>query len=134
MNPYRKNPYKVNKYKNKKVTIDGVTFDSKAEGAYYQRLKLLKKSGEVLSFEMQKKYVLIDKFKNPKTNKTVRSMTYYPDFVVQYANGTTEVIDVKGKQTQVFKIKAKLFMKRYNIPLLLAKYDGRRNTFKHTYF
>ncbi|NCB66288.1 MAG: DUF1064 domain-containing protein, partial [Bacilli bacterium] len=35
----------MTKYNAKKVTIDGITFDSKAEGAYYQHLLRLQAAG-----------------------------------------------------------------------------------------
>ena len=44
----------MSKYGAKKVTIDGITFDSKAEGRYYEHLLKLKKTGVVEDFEMQK--------------------------------------------------------------------------------
>lgn len=114
------------KYRNKKVTIDGITFDSKAEAAYYNYLKILKKSGEIKDFDMQVRFTLMDNFKHPsKPKKTVRAINYIPDFVVTENDGTKSVIDVKGMQTQVFKIKAKMFMKRYNMPLILAKRKGQ---------
>lgn len=128
------NPYKRNKYRNKKTTIDGITFDSKAEAAYYQHLKFKQKTGEVNSFEMQVSYTLLDKFAHPATGKTVRAITYKPDFVVTYKNGSRAVLDVKGVQTTVFKLKAKLFMQRYNLPLVLVKYDSRSKTFSHVSF
>ena len=37
----------MSKYGAKKVTIDGITFDSKAEGRYYEHLLKLKKTGVV---------------------------------------------------------------------------------------
>lgn len=114
------------------MTIDGITFDSKAEAAYYKQLLMLKKSGEVESFEMQKRFILLDKFKHPSNNKTVRTISYIPDFVVKYSDGTEKVIDVKGYETAVFKLKAKMFMSKYNIPLVLAKYS--KGIFRHTEF
>lgn len=125
--------YRKPKYRNKKVTVDGITFDSKAEASYYKQLLILQKSGEVHSFEMQKKYTLIDKFKHPTTGKTVRSISYIPDFVVRYADGTQKVIDVKGFETKTFKLKAKMFMARYQIPLILAKVS-KNGRFSHKEF
>lgn len=126
---------KPNKYRNKKITIDGIEFDSKAEAAYYNRLKILKKAGEIKDFEMQKEFTLLEGFNHPsKKNKRgkpsrVRAIKYIPDFIVTENDGTKKVIDVKGMQTPDFKIKAKMFMKEYNMPLILAKRQGRG--FKH---
>ncbi len=119
-------PVMSRKYKNRKVTIDGITFDSKAEAAYYNYLKILKKSGEIQGFDMQVRFTLMDKFKHPSDDKkAVRAIAYIPDFVITENDGSKKVVDVKGMKTQVFKLKAKMFMKRYNIPLILAKKKGR---------
>ena len=78
----------MSKYGAKKVTIDGITFDSKSEGRYYQHLLGLMESGVVESFEMQKPYTLLDKFPHPKTGKTIRAIKYVPDFEVIYTDGS----------------------------------------------
>lgn len=117
------------KYKNKKITIDGHKFDSKAEAAYYRHLNMLVKAGEVIKFEMQVPFILEEGFGHPtKRNKNgslkkVPAMKYVADFVVRYKDGTEKVIDVKGMQTQVFKMKAQMFLKRYG-PLYLVKRKG----------
>lgn len=120
-----------NKYGAKKVTIDGITFDSKAEALYYQRLKLLQKSGEIKEFDRQVAFELIPKGISPGTGKTVRAVKYVVDFVVTYPDGSEEIIDVKGTETAVFKLKAKIFMHKFNKPLIIAKYDYGKKTFKH---
>lgn len=51
------------KYNAKKVVIDNIKFDSKAEAAYYQQLKLLKLTGEVTSFDLQPEFTLQDSFR-----------------------------------------------------------------------
>lgn len=119
----------MNKYNAKKVTIDGITFASKSEGRYYQHLLGLMESGVVESFEMQKPYTLLDKFPHPKTGKTIRAIKYVPDFEVIYTDGRVEVVDVKGMQTDVFRMKCKLFMFRYQIPLVLVKYNRTTKKF-----
>lgn len=123
-----------NKYNNRKTVVDGFKFDSKAEALFYQHLKMLQKAGVVKSFSRQVKYVLQDKFKHPSTGETVRAIKYIPDFLVAYSNGKSEVIDVKGQQTAVFKLKAKLFMAKYQIPLTIVKYDYRKKEFTYDYF
>ena len=119
----------MSKYGAKKVTIDGITFDSKAEGRYYKYLIGLLNEGVVESFEMQKPYTLLDKFPHPKTGKTIRAIKYVPDFEVIYTDGRVEVVDVKGMQTDVFRMKCKLFMFRYQIPLVLVKYNRTTKKF-----
>ena len=52
-----------NKYRNKKVAIDGIVFDSQAEGKRYQELKLLLKNGDIKDLELQPRFILQDSFK-----------------------------------------------------------------------
>ena len=119
----------MNKYGAKKVEIDGIVFDSRAEGRFYEHLLELMHDGVVESFEMQKPYTLLDKFPHPKTGKTIRAIKYVPDFEVIYTDGRVEVVDVKGMQTDVFRMKCKLFMFRYQIPLVLVKYNRTTKKF-----
>lgn len=114
----------------KKVEYDGIIFDSLSECKYFQFLKQQQEKGLVKSFEMQKTYTLMDKYRHPTTGKAIRAITYKPDFEVTYPDDSVEVIDIKGFQTEVFKIKMKLFMSRYKVPLVLIKYNHRRGTFK----
>jgi len=119
----------MNKYNAKKVEIDGIVFASRAEGRYYEHLLDLMHDGVVESFEMQKAYTLLDKFPHPKTGKTIRAIKYVPDFEVIYTDGRVEVVDVKGMRTDVFRMKCKLFMFRYQIPLVLVKYNRTTKKF-----
>ena len=119
----------MSKYGAKKVTIDGITFDSKAEGRYYEHLLKLKKTGLVEDFQMQKPFTLLDRFAHPQTGRIVRAITYKADFEVLYTDGRIEVVDIKGFLTPEFKIKAKMFMFRYQIPLVLLKWSAKDKKF-----
>lgn len=113
-------PAKRNKYGNRKTEIDGIKFDSQKEAEYYCQLKLLKRAGEIKDFGMQQRYELLPTFK--KNGMTFKSVTYVADFVIVNNDGTTEVVDVKGMETQVFKIKQKLFEYMYpNLSLKIVK-------------
>lgn len=102
---------KKNKYRNIKTTVDGIEFDSIKEADYYCQLKLLKRAGEIKDFGLQPRYELQPTFR--KNGTTHRSITYVADFVIDNNDGTTEIIDIKGVETQVFKIKKKLFEYKY---------------------
>lgn len=102
---------KKSKYSNKKSVVDGITFDSKKEAEYYCSLKLLKRAGIVKEIELQPKFILQEKFK--KNGKTHRAITYIADFKVTYADGKVEIVDVKGMETDVFKLKKKMFEYQY---------------------
>ncbi|AMD23134.1 DUF1064 domain-containing protein [Listeria monocytogenes] len=111
------------KYNAKKVVIDDIKFDSKAEAAYYQQLKLLKMSGEVVSFDLQPEFILQDSF--VKNGKKYHAIKYRADFLVLYKDGHEELIDVKGMLTKEFRIKQKLFELRYMQSIKCLKQKGR---------
>lgn len=100
----------ISKYKNKKTKVDGILFDSIGESNRYTELKLLQKSGQISELELQPKFILIPTFK--KNGNTHRAITYTADF--RYIeNGQTIIEDFKGMETQIFKIKKKLFEYKY---------------------
>lgn len=87
------------KVKNARITIiDGIKFRSNLEAFTY---KALKESG--LKFEYEPySFVLIPQFNF--NGEKVRSASYKPDFV-----GDDWIIEVKGFETDAFKIRWKLF-------------------------
>lgn len=100
----------MSKYRNKKVQIDRYVFDSIKEGQRYRELAILERAGKISDLELQPKFLLQESFR--KNGKTYRKIEYVADF--QYIeNGKTIVEDVKGIQTDVFKLKHKLFEKKY---------------------
>ena len=100
----------MNKYRNKKVIVEDYVFDSIQESIRYKELKLLLRAGQISNLELQPHFVLQDSFK--KNGKTYRKIEYIADFKY-IENGKTIVEDVKGMQTDVFKLKHKLFEKKY---------------------
>lgn len=100
----------MNKYRNKKVIVDDYIFDSIQESKRYKELKLLLRAGKIQDLKLQPHFLLQDSFK--KNGKTYRKIEYIADFKYK-ENGKTIVEDVKGIQTDVFKIKHKLFEKKY---------------------
>lgn len=110
------------KYNAKKVTLDGVTFDSKAEAAFYKIHR-----GERM--ERQKKFLLAPAHEVNGIKK--RAIYYIADFVFYDENGNIKkVIDVKGVTTADFKIKAKLFSLKYQMNITLASRNGDGGKFK----
>ena len=100
----------MNKYHNKKVQIDMNVFDSIAESRRYKELKLLERAGEISELELQPRFLLQEGFK--KNGKTFRKIEYIADFKY-IENGKIVIEDVKGKETEVFKLKRKLFEHEY---------------------
>ena len=100
----------MNKYRNKKTQVDMYAFDSIAESKRYKELELLQRVGEIQDLQLQPKFLLQESFK--KNGKTYRKIEYIADFKY-IENGKTIVEDVKGIQTDVFKLKHKIFEKVY---------------------
>lgn len=103
--------FNVGKDKEKR-TFDNIVFDSKMEMKYFRDVLCpMVESGEVVYYELQKKYELQPKF--TYAEKTVLPINYIADFYIEYADGHTEVIDIKGCPDNVAKIKRKLFWYTY---------------------
>ena len=99
------------KYNAQRVQVAGKVFDSKAEANRYRELLLLMQAGEVVEVECQPKFLLQEGFR--KNGKAYRPIYYIADFLITYADGRKEVEDVKGVKTEAFRIKQKMFEKRY---------------------
>lgn len=97
---------KPNKYHNNPTTVDGIRFDSKKEARYYEQLLIRVDAGEVSYFLMQVPLRL------PGGSK------YVVDFQVHLATGAVEYIDVKGRETQVFRLKKREIEHQYPIRIL----------------
>jgi len=109
----RPRPKKRSKYNNIKTIRDGQKFDSKKEANRYTELRLLEKAGKIEYLRTQVKFDLIPTIK--RTSKTLSKVTYTCDFM--YKEGSNTIVeDVKGgkvTQTQVFRIKMRLFLLKY---------------------
>lgn len=104
------------KYRNVPTVINGLRFSSKAEAARYSELKLLQAANQVRWFIRQPRFDLGN------------DITYVADFLVVWnADETTfsdtrvTVEDVKGVETDVFKLKRKLFEAQYGELTLITK-------------
>lgn len=108
----------------KKTEIDGIVFDSKTESEYYVLLKRQKESGEIVDFSLQPRFELVPAVK--KFGKTNRKMEYIGDFQILTHDNRTLIVDVKGKETEKFQLKRKIFDWRYpDLPLVVVKKDAK---------
>ena len=110
------------------------TFDSQAEALRYRELEQMQRAGIVKEIELQPEFVLQDKYRKCLSSpsiyaigrgnrikcfvcggkmRTIRPITYIADFRVTYADGHQEIVDVKGMETEIFKLKRKIFEYRY---------------------
>ena len=109
-----------NKYNARKVNRDGYVFDSQREANRYSELRVLERAGEIGALEVHPRYILQEAF-DDAWGTHYRPIHYVGDFVY-WENGDHIVEDVKGVETQVFKIKRKLFAKRYpNYKLIVTR-------------
>jgi hypothetical protein len=109
---------KANKFNAKKIVYDNITFDSIKECNYYKQLLLLQKAARspdrVVNIELQPRYDIVI------NNKKIGF--YKGDFKVEYADGRTEIIDVKGYKKgaayNLFKFKKKIVEALYEIEII----------------
>jgi len=85
-------------------THDGIVFDSKWEMNAY---KILKDEIGTIHFTRSPKYELQPKFRDA-SGKAIRAIHYIGDFLVNW-HGHEYLVDTKGFETPVFKMKEKMF-------------------------
>ena len=100
-------PRRRAKYGNRKVWVDGFCFDSDKEAQYYGALKLLLKAGEIKGFCVQPEFLLTE-----GTGPDERGTSYKADFIVWHKD-RAEVVDTKGYETEIFKLKLKMMREKY---------------------
>lgn len=102
--------WRMSKYHAKKTVVDGMTFDSRREADRYLVLKSMEEDGDIEDLRRQVRYELVPAF--DVDGKHYRPVFYVADFV--YVEDGKEVVeDVKGMRTDTYKLKAKLFARRY---------------------
>lgn len=114
---------KVSKYRAIKTTVDGVTFDSKAEARRYSDLKLLERIGNISKLELQPEFPLAigDKpvlirsagFPNGRRAK------YIADFGYVDHCGARIIEDVKGMDTPESRLKRAIVEAQYGIRIVV---------------
>lgn len=109
------------KFGNIRTNYNGTTFDSKKEAMYSRDLDLRKSATNprerVVSYETQVKYKFV--------HNDLLICVYKLDFLVTYADGHIEYIDVKSVATRkdkVFRIKKKMMKAFFDIDVTEAIY------------
>lgn len=96
----------MNKYKAKPTVVDGVRFHSKAEAEHYVNFREMQKAGLISDLELQPPF--------PIEVNGFKVCTYFADF--QYLrDGERHVVDVKGQDTAISRLKRKLVKAVYGI-------------------
>ena len=101
----------MTKYHNRPLRVDGLRFDSRAEARRYQLLRLLERAGAISDLRVHPRYTLlgpsdVDWWQGPP-------WCYVGDFAYVEA-GRHVVEDVKGAETAMFRLKARVFRARYH--------------------
>ena len=112
-----------NKYGNKKTK----GFDSAKEWRRNQELEIMQRAGEISELNRQVPFVLMPSYTiSDKTTKqgfkTVREIRYIADFTYRLKDGTRIIEDVKGMQTDVFKIKRKLLERKIALGVIEGEF------------
>ena len=102
----------MTKYKSIKTTVDGITFASKREAHYYLIYKRFLEVGAIKDLQLQPKFPFIYNGK--------KMFTYIADFSYVDEFGT-HIIDVKGVETPIFRLKKKLIEAQYGIKIEVVK-------------
>ena len=106
--------YGRSKYHAKLTTADGITFVSRREADRYLVLKGREDDGAIEDLRRQVRYELVPAF--DVDGMHYRPVYYVADFV--YVEGGKEVVeDVKGMRTDVYRLKSKLFARRYGVSI-----------------
>jgi len=101
---YKKLARKPNKYRAVRTTVDNIPFDSKLESRKYQELKLLERTGAISDLTLQPSFPIIW---NGQKITIVKGDFQFVE------HGKTVVIDAKGFDNQLSKLKRKLVVAFY---------------------
>lgn len=108
--------YTRSKYGNKKCDYHGLKFDSAGELQRYLVLCDMADRGEINNLKRQIKF--------PLSANGQHICDYIADFVYDMPDGTKVVEDWKGIMTDVFKLKAKLFLANHGFSITISNQKG----------
>lgn len=115
---------KPSKYHNQKKEYDGIIFDSLSEIVYYKLLKL-----KGIDFKYHQAFEICPAFKIK--GKAKQHRVYTPDFTIYEGNDLIKAIDIKGmKMTADASLRMNLFMQKYDVPVMIARYDRKTHQFE----
>lgn len=112
-----------NKYHNRKTK----GFDSAKEWRRNQELEIMQRAGEISELNRQVPFVLMSSYTIADETtrqgfRTVREIRYIADFTYRLKDGTRIIEDVKGMQTEVFKIKRKLLERKIALGVIEGEF------------
>ena len=111
----------LGKYHARRTVYAGEEYASKGEAEYARRLDHLRAAGAIRDWRRGTPWTLLAS----PTGRKRDGIEYTPDYHVWDAQGRFYVVDFKGVETAVFKLKAKLWKAVYpTVPLHVVKADG----------
>ncbi|RAL56497.1 hypothetical protein BLM37_03220 [Candidatus Gracilibacteria bacterium GN02-873] len=125
MNFFRNRP-KNSKYGAKSVEIEGIRFASQLEARFYMFFI----DHDIKILELQPRFLLEDSFEiydwQSKKIRKYRKTEYVADFRIETPDGDIFIIEAKGFETPEWKIKKKLFLKKYGSDEKLLVFSSLR--------
>lgn len=108
---------------NRVCYCDGERFASEAERDYYLYLKWRQMAGEISDLRCHPPYTLQEPFR--ANGEAIRKIQYTPDFDYTI-NGKRVAIEVKGHETEAYRIRYRLFVKQYpDVALTVVKVERK---------
>lgn len=104
------------KYGAQPTVVDGIRFDSKAEARYYQRLQLRKDAGQVEFFLRQ-----VPMHLPGNTRYVLDFLEFMPCTCGGCSCQRHRLVDVKGVQTQMFRLKKRQVEDLYPVTIEIEK-------------
>ena len=120
--------YRYAKFGNRASDYNGVIYDSAFEAEYAQELDLRVKAKEIAGWRRQVKISIdIDEF---------HICNYFCDFEIEHFDGSFELVEVKGMETDVYRIKRRLLEavwlpKNPNHTYTVVKQSRRKRFFRY---
>ena len=100
-------------FRNKQTIHDGNVYDSVAEVIYAKELELRRKARDIKKWERQ--------YKISFDANGEHICDHYVDFLVHHNDGTKELVEIKGKETDVWKLKRQMLR-----AMFLAKRSNKK--------
>lgn len=92
--------YRYAKFGNRASDYNGIIYDSAFEAEYAQELDLRMKANDIAGWKRQVK-ISID-------IKEYHICNYFCDFEIEHNDGSLELVEVKGFETEIYRMKKKL--------------------------
>ena len=116
---------KPSKYHAEKDSRGDIKFDSKKEARKFDELLPLYQSGEIRKLKLQPEFTLQEAY-TTVDGKRIPAIRYRADFSYErktppdtygYVYWVPVVIDTKGVKTDVYRMKAKMFIEKFGFPI-----------------